>query len=318
MSDQGEVSQSQPSIKDRIGALLTPKEQPEPPEAPVVEGAEVAEEQEQTQEPVETQAPEAPEATPDEWVEIELDGEKLQVPPKFSKAFLQERDYTQKRQADAAYRATLEAREQGLQVQQQALQQLQPLYGKFNAVAEAVQQYEKLDWETLRRDDPLEFTAKRTDYLLALQQRDGLGRTIQQGHAYVEQMAEQAITQQMKAAEPLIRKAIPDWGPEKDSKLTQLALEKGATPAELRQFVATRPWAVELLDWAYKWKELQASKAQLPKKAQTLSPVAKPGAKPTHVSANAASYRKNQEQFRKSGGKDSTALRALLKAKLGG
>ena len=305
MSDQGE----QPvSIKDRIGAVLAPEP---PPQEAAPEPEQEAEQVEETPEPQE-----APEATPDEWVEIELEGEKLQVPPKFSKAFLQERDYTQKRQADAAYRNLVETRERQLQAREQAIGQLQPLYGQMHAINQSIEQYQRIDWETLKANDPLEHSAKRTDYLLALQQRNELGQYIEQGHGYVNQQSEAAIAEQIRAAEPLVRKAVPDFGPEKDAKLTKLALDKGLTPYEIRAFVATRPGAVEILDAAHKWFELQAQKAQLPKKAQTLSPVAKPGAKTTHVSSEAASYRKAQEDLKKSKGRDSNAIRTLLRAKL--
>lgn len=317
MSDQGET-QSQPSIRDRIGSMLASQEQPAQAEAPAEQEEVAAQEPLQTEpQAEETQPQEAPEATPDDWVEVELDGEKMQVPPKWHKAFMQEKDYTQKRQADADRARITEAREQGLQVREQALQALQPLYSQAHAMESAVQQLNRLDWDALRANDPVEYSAKRADYAALLQQRADLQRHIEQGHAYVNQQVQQSIAAQVKAAEPLIRKVVPDWGPEKDLKLTRLALEKGASPMELQSFVATRPWAIELMDAASKWYELQASKAQLPKRAQNLSPVAKPGAKPTHVSVEAASYRKNQEQFRKSGGKDANALRALIKAKLG-
>ena len=316
MSDQGE-SQSQPSIKDRIGAALSSREQPAPVEQ--VETSEV--EALELPEPLQAEAPpeeappeEAQEATPtDDWVEVELEGEKLQVPPKWHKAFMQEKDYTQKRQADADRARIIEAREQGIEVREQALQALQPLYAQAHALESAVQQLNKLDWDTLRATDPVEYSAKRADYAALLQQRADLRAHIDQGHAFVNQKAQESLAAQVKAAEPLIRKVIPDWGPEKDLKLTKLALEKGASPMELQAFVSTRPWAIELMDAASKWYELQASKAQLPKRAN-LSPVAKPGAKPTHVSTEAALYRKNQETFRKSGGKDKTALRALIRA----
>lgn len=317
MSDQGE-SQSQPSIKDRIGALLTSQEQPAQPEAEVEAPQQEAQEPAQAEAPeqVEAQEPEAEKATPDDWVEIELEGEKLQVPPKWQKAFLQERDYTQKRQADADYRRTVEAREQGLQVREQALQALQPLYAQAQNIEATLQGYQRLDWDSLRVNDPLDYSTKRADYAALLQQRADLHRNIEQGHAYVNQKSQESLAAQVRAAEPLIRKAIPDWGPEKDAQLTRYAIDSGASPAEITG-LAARPWAIPLLEKARKYDELQASKAQLPKRVQQLSPVAKPGAKPTVANAEHALYRKNIEQFRKSGGKDKAALRAVIRAKLG-
>jgi hypothetical protein len=318
MSDQGET-QSQPSIRDRIGAVLSPPQEqaPEPveQEAPEVEAQEPT--QDEPVEPVETPEQEAPEAAPEDWVEIEVNGKALQVPKEFEKAFMQERDYTQKRQADADRARIVEAREHGLQVREQALQAMQPLLAQAQNIEGILQNAQRIDWEALRRDDPVEYSAKRADYAALLQQRADLHQQINQGHNWISQQAQQSLAQQIAAAAPLIKKAVPDWSPEKDQKLTKMALEKGATPFELQNFVATRPWAIELMDAANRWYELQASKAQLPKKAFTPSPVAKPGAKPTHVQAETALYRKNIETFRKSGGKDAKALRAVIKAKLG-
>ena len=317
-TDQGVSQSEQPSIRDRIRAsVLEPasQEQPEPEtqaDAPV----EAQEQQQLAPETEETQPQEAEQAAPDDWVEVEIEGEKLQVPPKFQKAFMQERDYTQKRQADADYRRMLEAREQGLQVREQALGALQPLFGHVAALNQTIAQYERLDWDALRVNDPVDFSTKRSDYAALLNQRRDLQEKIQQGHQFVEHKVNESLNAQIKAAEPLIRKQLPDWGPEKAATLTKYAMDAGASPQELA-FIESRAWAVPLLEKARKYDELQASKAQLPKKGFQPSPTAKPGAKTTHVSTEAALYRKNQEQFRKSGGKDPQALRALIKAKLG-
>jgi hypothetical protein len=316
MSDQGETQS--PSIRDRIGAFLRPETQ-QPQEEPV---AEVPQEEVVTGEEapqVAEEAPEAPVADPTaDWAEVEVDGEMLQVPPKFAKAFMQERDYTQKRQADAEYRKALEVREYATQVREQSMAQLQPLYAQAQIMEGAVQQWQRFDWEALRANDPLEYAAKRADYAALLQQRGDLHRHIEGAHQNLSQQNESALAQAIAASQPIIRKAIPDWGADKDSAVTRYALEAGASPFELRQYVATRPWAVVALEKARKYDELQASKAQLPKQTKPLSPVAKPGAKPTVQNVVAASYRKNQETFRKSGGKDKAALRALIKAKVTG
>jgi hypothetical protein len=317
MSDQGE-SQSQPSIRDRIGAVLSPpKEQaPEPveQEAPEVEAQEPEQVAPETE--TETPQPEAEEAAPDDWVEIEVNGKTLQVPQEFQKAFMQERDYTQKRQADADRARITEAREQGIQVREQALQALQPLFVQHATLNHTIQQYERLDWDTLRANDPVDFSTKRSDYAALLNQRRDLQQHIEQGHNFVSQKVREAEVAQIKAAEPLIRKAVPDWGPEKAAQLSKYAIDAGASPHELG-FIEARAWAVPLLEKARKYDELQASKAQLPKKTFASSPTAKPGAKTTHQSSEAALYRKNIETFRQSKGKDGKSLRALIKAKLG-
>jgi hypothetical protein len=308
--------QSQPSIKDRIGSLLAPKpedvQQPQeaPEEAPEVEaGTEEAPQVTETQE-------EVPETDPTaDWKEVELDGEKLHVPPKFEKAFLQERDYTQKTQAIAEQRRLVEQRAQAIQAQEQALQHLTPLYAHGQALQNTIAQYEKLDWDTLRANDPVDYSTKRADYAALLQQRQDLGRQIEHAHGQLNQQRQVAMVQAVQAALPQIKKSIPDWGPEKDQQLTRFAIAQGANPEELMG-LASRPWAVVLLEQARKYQELQAKHAQLPKKASP-SPVAKPGAKPTAQSSEGALYRKNLDQFRKGGGKDKNTLRALIKAKLG-
>jgi hypothetical protein len=312
--------QSQPSIRERIGSFLTSQEQPAPePQAPEVDVndptavATADEPQEQEVQEQEVQATE-PDPTAD-WTEVEVDGERLQVPPKFAKAFMQERDYTQKRQADAELRKVVEVRAQSLQAQEQVLSQLQPLYVQQALLETQLQSFQGTDWNYLRANDPVEYAARQADHARLLQQHQSLSQQINQGSQYLNQQREVAIAQAAQAALPVIKRAIPDWGAQKDEQLTRFALDQGASPEELRG-LAARPWAVILLEKARKYDELQAKRAQLPKTVEKLSPVARPGAKPTHVSAETASYRKNQEQFRKSGGKDSQSLRALLKAHL--
>lgn len=303
--------QSAPSIRERIGVALASQEQPSAePQEPKQEEAPAQEAEPQITETLE----EAPEAKPaEDWREVELDGETLQVPPKWEKAFLQERDYTQKTQQLAEHRKLIEARAQSIEVQAQAMAQLQPLYAQGQMLEQTLQNYQKLDWNTLQAQDPVEYASRRADYAALMQQRQELIRTIEQGHSYLEQQRNQSLAQAAQAAQPIIKKAIPDWGAEKDQKLTQFALQAGASPEELMG-LAARPWAVICLEKARKYDELQASRAQLSKTAKNLSPVATPGAKPTVQSTEGALYRKNQEAFRKSGGKDKTALRALIRA----
>ena len=314
MSDQGE-SQSQPSIRDRIGAVLSPPTEQAPEPEQVVEQPQADEVAAEAQEP---EVQEVQETEPDptaDWVEVELEGDKIVIPPKFREAFLKNADYTQKTQALADQRRVIEQRAQALQVQEQTLQQLQPLYAQGQMVENAIQQFQRIDWETLRQTDPVDYAAKRADYAALTQQRQELLQHVSRGQEYLAQQRQAAIAEAAKAAEPVIRKAIPDWGPEKDSKLTQFALKQGATADELRG-LAVRPWAVVLLDMAMKYQDLQAKKAELPKQVKHLSPVAKPGAKSTVQTSDQASFRKAQEQLRKSGGKDPGALRALIRAKL--
>lgn len=305
--------QSQPSIKDRIGALFTPEtpqEQPDPNAPEAVAETEVVEQEPQA---AETQE-EAPEADPTaDWKEVALDdGEKIAVPPKFEAAFMQQRDYTQKTQALADQRRLVEQREQFVQTHEQTLQQLTPLFAQAASMDQALQNYQRIDWNALYQQDPMEHNAKKADYAVLLQQRQELNQTIAKGKAYLDQQRQAAMAQAAQAALPVIKRSVPDWGPEKDAQLTKFALDAGAIPEELMG-LATRPWAIVLLEKARKYDELQASRAQLPK-AKSNSPVAKPGAKPTLQSSEAASYRKAQEQLRKSKGKDSSALRALIKA----
>ena len=307
------TEQSQPSIRERIAAVVSTKEPEVPQEAPV-EAPEVETPEVEAPQVAET-PPEVPETDPTaDWKEVELEGEKLQVPPKWEKAFLQEKDYTQKTQALADQRRLIDQREANLQAQEQTFQQLQPLYLQAHAMEQSIQQYQKIDWQAFYASDPVECNNKKADYALLLQQRQELFRHIEQGQSHLTQQRNAAMAQAAQAAMPIIKKAIPDWSAEKDAQLTKFALDAGATAEELTGLVA-RPWAVILLEQARKFQELQANKAQLPRKAG-LSPVAKPGAKQTVQSSEHALYRKNLEQFRKSGGKDSVSLKSAIAAKL--
>ncbi len=308
MSDQGQ-GQSEPSTREQISALLSPPEPEqtiEPPEIPAETTAD-------PQAP-ETQA-EAPEADPTAgWEEVEVNGVRVQVPPEVAKGVMQEKDYTQKSQALADERRALAAREQSVQIQQQAVQYVQPLIAKGQQLDAMLQDFQKIDWQTLQMNDPLQYATKRADQAALYQERQALIQNFEQAKQYIGQQRQQAMAQAAQAAAPILKRAIPDWGPEKDMALTKYALGAGA-PAEDLMGLATKPWAVVALEKARKYDELQASRAQLPKKVQGLSPVAKPGAKSTVEASGQASYRNAMEQLKKSGGKDKGALRALIKAK---
>src|SRR5690349_14326658 len=87
-----------PSVQDRIANIFGDQ----PSEAPAQD------------EPTQTEETQAASETPgapapaDETFEVEIDGEKFQLPKKLEKAVMQERDYTQKSQAVAEQRRQIE------------------------------------------------------------------------------------------------------------------------------------------------------------------------------------------------------------------
>lgn len=311
MSDQAQGQSEQPSIKDQIGALLSPPEPEQTIEQPVVE---VPQEGEVPQ-TAETQA-EVPETDPTaNWEEVEVNGVRVQVPPEVAKGVMQERDYTQKTQALADERRAVEANRQAVQIQQAAMAQVQPLVTAVMQIDQQMQAYQRIDWDTLRANDPLDYSTKRADYAALAQHRQEVTNRLNQAGAYFDQQAKIAIARAAAAAAPAIKRLVPDWSPEKVSTLEKYAVKEGYTPHELLQ-MSSRPHAVSTLEKARKWDELQAKTAQLPKKVSGLSPVAKPGARA--ADPQQASFRTAIERVKTSGGKDKNAIRAAIAAKLKG
>jgi hypothetical protein len=247
------------SMEDRIAAQFgLTDDQPEEQQQPEVE---VSADEEQTEAPPES-----------DDVEIELEGEKYRVPKKLEKAFLQERDYTQKTQAVAEQRRILEQTQHAMKLAQME-QEFQ------REAATEVQQLQYLDQyiQSLNQQNFSQMTTdEKMDALLNIQQaerhKESLKATLETKKGDYQKKLDAAVDEAKSKAREVLKsqgvspdsiKAMRDYA--KNLGFTDVALD--AIEMDVRSTL--------VLHKARQFDELQATKTASVQKLN--APVVKPG-----------------------------------------
>lgn len=167
-------------------------------------------------------------------VDIEHDGRTYRVPSALKDSFLRNADYTQKTQALANDRRTLEARDA-------AARQHVREYARLIALNDQIQAYEAIDWAGLQQADPQGAQREWRNLVLLKEKRAGLAQDFQ----HREQM--RALDQQRERARlveeghAVLARDLPEWTPDMAHKITDFGANKyGFTAEEIAGIVDPR------------------------------------------------------------------------------
>jgi len=317
MSDQA-LEQSQPSVEDRMLALVsdepTPKEEAEQEAAPQENEQEVEEAQAEESEPEGDEQPEAEEqeATEAELVEIDVDGETYQVPEALKDKFMLQADYTRKTQEVAEQRKQVELAQAQLQQAAQLQQQSIAEYAELTALDKQIQQYNQVDWNALYESDPAEFVRLKEQSRDLRDTRGQLANQIQLKHQQQYEQNQQTRIQLREDGLKVLTKEIPNWSNDLGKTISQYAIEKfGFTASEMNEIIDPR--VVKVLYTAYQRDKQVTNKPITDKRVANLPKVSKPGGnnKPSVAQSREAEARK---ALKKTGSMD--AAQALFLARL--
>lgn len=325
MSDQA-LEQSQPSVEDRMLALVSdeppPKEEAEEQEeAPQENDPEAAEAEAEESEPQGEEQPDAeePEATEAELVEINVDGESYDVPTKVRDAILAtsegqmlQADYTRKTQELAEQRKQLEQSQAQLQQAAQLQQQSIAEYAELTSLDKQLQQYNQVDWNALYDSDPAEFVRLKEQARDLRDTRVNLANQIGLKHQQQYEQNAQARIQIIEEGKKTLTKEIPNWNADLGKTISQYAIDKfGFTESEMNDIVDPR--VVKVLYTAYQRDKQVTNKPITDKRVANLPKVSKPGGnnKPSVAQSREAEARK---QLKKTGSMD--AAQALFLARI--
>jgi len=211
---------------------------------------------------------------------LNVKGKQVQVDLEELKSGYQKgADYTQKTQTLAEDKRAFEQERQAVQVERQqytqALNQFQQLMG------EQYQQYENIDWNQLKEDDPIGYMTRKeemrdieTRHQRATQEQQRIASQAQQQHAVQHQ---ELLTREME----LLGERLPDWKvPEKREKLSEaLKLYAGSVGYSKEDLDAvTDHRSLLILNKARLYDKIQSSN---PKKIKNVPRVVKGGNKNT-------------------------------------
>lgn len=252
------------SVEDRIGnifgdrnpnvAKAQAKLQPAAPEdqeqeegtAPTPEDTDTASTQEA-----------AAETSAEDLFEIEVDGEKFTLPKKLEKAVLQERDYTQKSQANAEKERLIAMRDEQFRVaslrqqfETEITQEVQQLRAYDSVLSQPV------DWASLSTDDAFR---KKLQIDQWKDERGAIEKQVQVKYQQWAQSNEEAMKGLKAKAAEVVAKRIPNWSGDTEKAIREHAKKDGYTDVELDS--ATNDPRHTLTLWKAQQFDLLKSKA---------------------------------------------------------
>jgi len=208
-------------------------------------------------------------ATPEDLIEIEYEGEKQKLPPKWKDAFLREQDYRRKTMDLAENRKAFEAEREQFQQTVTRSREEQQAYGKLLALDMRIQELERVDITGWSQQDINDAVAN----LNALKAQAGqIAGALQQ---HVTQRTQAESEQLAKLREATLSEAaarVPNFTEDRRKELEALAVSVGVDKRDAESI--TDPAAYELLHYAdigKKFIERQRKAAQM-KSAQAGNP----------------------------------------------
>lgn len=310
-SPQGN-SQSEVSMEERVMSLLDPQGNPETePEEQVAETETQADSNEQPQE-TEVKEPGIPEA-----VEVEYEGKSYKVPPELKDALLRQRDYTVKTQETAEVRRNadtmLQQASKALELQKTAA----PLLGKIAGLQEQIEQYERIDWNTLIAQDPGKAMQLNVAFTHAKDAKARAEADLQAKQTGFDNAVKSAVNAKVQEGHKALARDIKGWSRELGQKIMESTAQAYGAPQEVLGAIS-EPWAVRALHDAMQWRQLQASKPTLEKKTAPPPKTLKPQAAESRTQAQ-QSYEADRRALK--GAKDPSermkAAERLILRKLG-
>jgi hypothetical protein len=282
MSQEQPETDSEQGLLERLGNALAP-------EAPAEEAIEASQEEEvaDDEQPAEDEKPED-----DGFVELELEGETVRVPPKLKEGYLRQSDYTRKTQELATLQKNATAALQQQAMLAQFQQATQPEQQEYAQVQAELKRLKDVDWTNFDTDTYI----KTRGYIDNLKDKaqdleKALGTKQQQLRQQLAQQRQQAASN----AYDYISRHVKDWAPDSqiEQEVAKYVGSYGVPPEALAEVAVMFPGFAVMAAKASQFDKLQTSKGQAVQKAQKAPPVVKPGAV---TSTNAAQSKQVQDQ----------------------
>ena len=205
----------------------------------------------------------------DDWDEIEWKGKKVKVP---KGAAMMQADYTRKTQEVAEMRKAVEATLMQVNEVSQAEQQAQ---SEYIGIANALAQYDDIDWHTWLDQDPIAAQKARFDMEQLQQRASQVVGIHENAKSQRLALAKQETAKRLADGQRVLVDKIPGWGAEKAQALLAFSQQNyGFTPAELDSVNDPR-WVIALHDAFQARQDMAKSKQRAKVEAvQAVKPAA--------------------------------------------
>src|SRR6478672_3812202 len=209
-------------------------EQPETDSQSAEVEQQTAEPQDEAQEQSDAEAePEQPETDSAPLVELELDGEKVQLTvDEVKKGYLRQQDYTQKAQTLARERQEIQTR---IQQDFQSMQAMAGEIGQLTSIDGRIAQYDQATLQQLRESDPPAYAFHLAELNNLRAMRGDLVAKLQGKHQHMQQQQAQQRAEKAGEALEYLKTVIPNFSQDTVKSLEQRLLKNGYTLDELAQ-----------------------------------------------------------------------------------
>lgn len=255
-------SRSEESIADRVAAQFGLTDGPE-------EVEQQAPQPEETEQVADGEAPAA-----EEFAEVEVDGQRYQVPKPLEKAFLAQKDYTQKTQTVAQREREFNVLQERVRldgIQQAFEREMAPDLQKLNAYREVLKQ--PVDWASMPMEEMVRHRAQRDTWK---EEAETLERSLSQRYQQFGDKQQQSLNELKTKALDTVSKQLQGWGENSVKDLKDYGKSEGYSDVELAHIEAD-PRHIRTLHKAREYDKLMASKAKAVQTATKAPPMVKPG-----------------------------------------
>lgn len=297
------LDQAADALAGMSDVMDLPEEAPETPQEAEEEAQATVEDDTAEAEPAE----DAPEYEPEEE---EAEAEEA-TPREPSKGEMLQADYTRKTQELAEQRRKVEAEwQRATEVNQQA----QAVLRNFLSQDEP-----EPDWDTLKREDPYEFSQKVAEWQVSQHRKAQAYQQLQGLQAEQSQRQQQMEQAYIAEQEAKLLDLMPSWRkPETRQKATAqlvdyLKNDWGANDAEITALSKGDARVLAAVEKARLWDQLQANKGKVQKKVENKPPV-KPGSSRTKADRRTEKVQTAQNRLKRTGRLNdaASAIDALL------
>ena len=216
----------------------------------------------------------------DDSEEVEYEGEKFKVPAKLKDALLRQADYTRKTQEVAEVRRQAEAERQLFEQQKQFHFANMQEVARVIAIDQQLQEYQKLNWYELEQTNPSHALTLQRQFRELQATKAQAEMTVAQRHHAMQEAQQQEAAMRLNEGQRVLKREIPEWGPELALKLKEFGLKEGLSAKKINSM--DDPSDVLNL---YARFQLSKMKANATKKPQQVQP--KPVTKIQAVKATA-------------------------------
>lgn len=211
-------------------------------------------------------------------------------------------DYTQKTQAAAEERRSLQAQAQALQVQIAINTQLGEQVAEIKSLDSQIAQYKGINWGELAEQDPVQYLKLNQTYRDLKEAREGMAQEYSQKAQYLTQVQAQNQAQLKQAEMKLLSQKVPELvgakGAENQRAVSEYLAQKGFGENEIGSILDHR--MVQVAWEAAQYAKLKAGKADINKRLAEAPKVVK---NKQQVSSNAMRHDDIKSKLRATGDK---------------